>query len=131
MPSPAPVAVRIDIWLDVSCLFKTRSEAQQALKLGKVMVNGDIVKAHRALKVGDELLISRQFGRKQRLLVRGLTDQHVARADARTLYEDLTTPPTPEEIEMRRAERLFRAATPAKAPDKRDRRALRKLKEGG
>ena len=29
-------AVRLDVWLDVACLFKTRSEAQRACKLGKV-----------------------------------------------------------------------------------------------
>jgi hypothetical protein len=41
----------------------------------------------------------------------------------------LTPPPTPEEIEARRMERLYRAATtPLRAPDKRQRRALRKLK---
>lgn len=124
-------SVRIDVWLDVACLFKTRSEAQQALKLGKVMVNGDVVKPHRALKVGDELQISRPFGRKQLLTVRGLADKHIARAEARALYEDRTPQPTPEQIEMRRAERLFRAhMTPPKAPDKRERRALRKFKEG-
>ena len=33
-------AVRIDIWLDVACLFKTRSEAQRACKGGKVDLNG-------------------------------------------------------------------------------------------
>ena len=33
--------VRLDIWLDVACLFKTRSEAQKACKLGKVTVNGN------------------------------------------------------------------------------------------
>lgn len=124
-------SVRIDVWLDVTCLFKTRSEAQQACKLGKISVNGDVVKAHRLLKIGDEIMISRQFGRKQQIVVRGLADTHIAKADARQLFDDRTPQPTPEEIEMRRAERLFRAAmTPAKAPDKRDRRALRRMKEG-
>jgi hypothetical protein len=55
--------------------------------------------------------------------------QHIPKAEAKLLYEDLTPPPTPEEIEARRMERLFRAATtPLRAPDKRERRALRKLK---
>ena len=53
----------------------------------------------------------------------------VAKAQARELYEDLTPPPTPEEIEVRRLERIYRAAaTPPRAPDKRQRRALRRLK---
>ena len=123
--------VRIDVWLDVACLFKTRSEAQTACKAGRVSVNGQGVKPNRHLREGDEIEIKRPFGRKQRIRVRGLADRHVSTADARTLYEDLTPPPTPEEIEARRIERLYRAAvTPPRAPDKRQRRALRKMKEG-
>ena len=122
-------AVRLDVWLDVACLFKTRSEAQKACKGGKLDVNRQAAKPNRLLRVGDEIEISRPFGRKQRLLVRELAERHVARADARRLYEDLTPPPTQEEIEARRLERIYRAAmTPPRAPDKRQRRALRRLK---
>ena len=44
---------RIDLWLDVVCLYKTRSQAQTACKAGKVEVNGQSAKAHRALREGD------------------------------------------------------------------------------
>jgi hypothetical protein len=48
------------------------------------------------------------------------------------LYEDLTPPPTKEEIEMRRQERIFHAQiTPLHSPDKRQRRALRKMRGKG
>jgi ribosome-associated heat shock protein Hsp15 len=121
--------VRIDVWLDVACLFKTRSEAQTACKMGRVSVNGQVVKPNRHLREGDEIDINRPFGRKQKIRVRALTDRHVSKADARQLYEDLTPPPTPEEIEARRIERMYRAAvTPPRAPDKRQRRELRKMK---
>ena len=121
--------VRLDVWLDVACLFKTRSEAQKALTWNKVTANGQPVKAKRRVRIGDELEISRPLGRTQRVKVLALADRHVAKADARRLYEDLTPPPTAEEIAARRMERLYRAATtPLKAPDKRERRALRKLK---
>ncbi len=122
--------VRLDVWLDVACLFKTRSEAQKACRRGKIAVNRQTAKPNRLVRPGDELEISRPFGRKQRIAIKALADRHVARADARALYEDLTPPPTPEEAEIRRAERLYRAAmTPPRAPDKRQRRALRALKE--
>jgi ribosome-associated heat shock protein Hsp15 len=121
--------LRIDIWLDVACLFKTRSEAQQACKTGKIAVNRQPAKPNRRVRIGDEIEISRPFGRKQTIRVRALEERHVAKADARDLYEDLTPAPTPEEIEMRKLERMWRAAaTPPHAPDKRDRRAVRKLK---
>ena len=72
---------------------------------------------------------NRYSGRQQQIVVRGLADRHVARSEARVLYEDRTPPPTAEEVQMRRLERTYRAAmTPLKAPDKRQRRALRKMK---
>src|SRR4051812_1932936 len=120
--------VRIDVWLDVACLFRTRSEAQKACRAGKVSANGQPVKPNRRLRVGDNLEIARPLGRKQRVAVRALLDKHVARAEARNLYEDLTPPLTAEEIEARKTERMYRAARPLKAPDKRQRRALRKMK---
>jgi ribosome-associated heat shock protein Hsp15 len=121
--------VRLDVWLDVACVFKTRTEAQRVCKAGKVDVNGLGAKPNRHLRIGDEIEISRPFGRKQRLKVRALAERHVPKAEARLLYEDLTPPPTPEEIEARRLERIYRAAvTPPKAPDKRERRALRRLR---
>ena len=121
--------LRLDVWLDVSCLFRTRAEAQAACKTGRVAVNGQVAKPNRRLRIGDEVEIGRPFGRRQRVVVRGFAERHVAKAEARKLYEDLTPPPTPEEIEMRRLERMYRAAvTPPRAPDKRQRRALRRMK---
>jgi ribosome-associated heat shock protein Hsp15 len=125
-------SVRLDIWLDVACLFKTRSEAQKACRNGKIEVNGQPAKPNRLVRAGDRLAIGRPFGRKQQIAIRGVTDRHIARPEARQLYEDLTPAPTPEEIEQRRVERIYRAAvTPPRAPDKRERRARRKMKEEG
>ncbi len=122
------VAVRLDVWLDVACLVKTRSEAQRACKLGKVSVNGAAAKPHRELEVGDEIVISRPLGRKQQLTVAGLASTHIPKADARLLYHDRTPAPTAEEVERRRLERVYRASTtPATRPGRDDRRALRRL----
>src|SRR6185437_10844479 len=120
---------RLDVWLDIACLFRTRSEAQKAVRAGKVSVNRQATKPNRRLRPGDEVEISRPYGRKQRVRVSGFAARHVARAEARALYEDLTPPPSPEEMAARRLERMYRAAmTPPRAPDKRQRRAVRKLK---
>jgi ribosome-associated heat shock protein Hsp15 len=122
--------VRLDVWLDVACIFKTRSEAQKACKGGKVDVNGQRAKSKHVVRVGDTLELKRPYGRTQRLVVKAITQRHVAKAEARQLYEDLTPAPTAEEIDVRRIERMYRAAmTPPRAPDKRARRALRELKE--
>ena len=125
---PGP-SVRLDIWLDVACLYRTRSEAQRACHGGKVEVNGQNCKPHRLLKMGDEVQLSRPFGRKQTLTVTGLAERHVAKAEARLLYHDTTPPLSAEQQEMRRLERIYRAGEQrSHAPDKRERRALRKLK---
>jgi ribosome-associated heat shock protein Hsp15 len=122
--------VRLDVWLDIACLFRTRSEAQKACRGGKVEVNGQAAKPNRLLRVGDKINISRPLGRKQNVIVRALAGRHLPKAEARELYEDCTPVPTIEELEIRRMERMYRAAmTPPRAPDKRARRALRELKE--
>jgi ribosome-associated heat shock protein Hsp15 len=122
----------LDIWLDVACLFKTRSEAQKACTLGKVSVNDQTAKPNRQLRAGDELIVQRPLGRKQLLTVLGIADKHIAKAEARLLYEDRTPKPTPEEIEVRRLERVYRAATTPKVRPGRDqRRTLRRMKTGG
>jgi ribosome-associated heat shock protein Hsp15 len=121
--------VRLDIWLDVACLFKTRSEAKRACEGGKVEVNAEHAKPHRAVREGDRIRITRPFGRHQDIVVRIVLDQHVKKAEARVLYDDVTPKPTAEEIEMRRMERVYRAATQAAGtPDRRRRREIRKAK---
>jgi ribosome-associated heat shock protein Hsp15 len=122
-------AVRLDVWLDVACLFKTRSEAKRACEGGKIEVNGDHAKPHRAVREGDRIRISRPFGRHQDIIVRIVLDEHVKKAEARVLYDDVTPKPTAEEIEMRRMERVYRAATQAAGtPDRRRRREIRRAK---
>ena len=128
MAEPGP-GIRLDIWLDIACLYRTRSEAQKACQGGKVEVNGQSCKPHRQVRVGDRLRLSRPFGRKQTLTIVALADRHVPKAEARQLYEDTTPPLSEEEKEMRRIERVYRASMQrTHTPDKRERRALRKLK---
>ena len=120
--------MRIDVWLDVACLFRTRSDAHSACQTGKVSVNGQPAKPNRRLRVSDDIEVSRPSGRQQRVRVLAFADRHVAKAEARKLYEDLTPPPTPQEIEARRFERLYKAAmTPPRPPDKRQRREIRRF----
>jgi ribosome-associated heat shock protein Hsp15 len=115
----------------VSCLFKTRSEAQRACKGGKVDVNGQAAKPHRELRTGDVIDITRPRGARQRVLVKAVADRHLPKAQARLLYEDTTPPPTADEQALRD---LLRLAGPRRvvldAPDRRERRRLRRLKEG-
>lgn len=125
---------RLDVWLDVACVFKTRSEAQRAIKGGKVEVNGHPAKAQRPIKAGDVLDITKAHGRKVRLIVAGVADAHIPKAEARALYEDVTPPPSPAEQQLRELMRLAgprRRPAPPGSPDRDERRRLRRAKEDG
>lgn len=125
-------SVRLDVWLDVACLFKTRSEAKRACEGGKVEINGQTAKPNRAVREGDRLRIGRPYGRHQDIIVRIVLDDHVKKSEARALYDDVTPKPTAEEIEMRRIDRMYQAAARAAGtPDRRRRREIRRHKEGG
>ena len=133
-PDALPLSeVRLDVWLDVACLYKTRSEAQKACKGGKVEVNGQGGKAHRALRVGDRLRLTRAAGRRQQVVVKALAAQHLPKPEARLLYDDVTPPPSPEELAARELERHFwtsRVKASARTPDRREKRRIRREKEG-
>ena len=106
-------------WTSPAC-SRRRSEAQSACRGGKVDVNGQAAKPHRTIRPGDQIRITRPSGRRQIVVVRTLADRHIPKADAKTLYDDLTPPPAPEEVEMRRLARIFHAVTqshPGRAPD--------------
>lgn len=124
MPDRAPPErIRLDVWLDVACVCKTRSAARQACLGGKVSVNGARAKPNREIRAGDRIGITGAHGHGRELVVRAVEAQHVPKATARDLYEDVTPPPTPEELELRD---LLRRAGPVpgqgSTPDRRNRR---------
>ncbi|HET7452332.1 MAG TPA: S4 domain-containing protein [Thermoanaerobaculia bacterium] len=123
----APAPQRLDSWLDVACLFKTRSAAAKACGSGRVAVNGERGKAHKLVRPGDRIEIASDFGRRRIVRVRGTAERSLPKAEARRLWDDETPAPTPEEIEARTRERLSRPRY-AERPDARARRSIRRLK---
>lgn len=96
----------MDVWLDVSCLFPTRSQAAAACAGGKVDLNGHAAAAHKLVRAGDRLSITFARG-KRTFVVRGLADRHVKKSEARAFFEETTPPPSAEVLEARRLERLL------------------------
>lgn len=79
--------VRIDKWLWAARFFKTRALAAEAVAGGKVKVNGERVKAARALRVNDSLRI--HIGPYEYdIRVRGLSARRGPAAQAALLYEE-------------------------------------------
>ncbi len=114
---------RIDKWLWSVRLFKTRSEAAEACRGGKIKLNGDAVKAAKELKPND--LISFRSGTIQRTI--RVVDFPKSRLGAKLVagyFEDLTPP---EEYERQKLEKEYERPffyTGKGRPTKRDRRKL-------
>lgn len=105
-PATPAAEVRLDVFLDVACLYPTRSQAAAACKGGKVDVNGRAAAPHKLVRIGDTLAMTTAAGRRT-FVIRALAEKHVSKAVARALREETTPPPSPEEREVRRLERLL------------------------
>ncbi len=117
--------MRLDKWLWVARFYKTRALAADDIGRGRVSVNGQVAKASRELKPGDQLQW-RQGLVQRTVLVRGLSLQRGPAPVAQQLYEE-----TPDSIAAREraAEARRLGAEPATSieqgrPTKRDRRQL-------
>jgi ribosome-associated heat shock protein Hsp15 len=117
--------VRVDKWLWAARLVKTRALAVEALKGGRVEVNGERAKPSRDVRPGDAIEFA--SGRLRRsLVVRATATRRGPASVAALLYEE-----TAESLEARerlaaelRAERAAGGAREGGRPTKRDRRRL-------
>jgi ribosome-associated heat shock protein Hsp15 len=117
--------VRIDKWLHVARVFKTRSLATRACQLSRVRVNGVAVKPHRALAVGDRVEAEVLPDWTRVLVVRELADKTLAKAEVPRLFEDLSPPkPTADPLQRLLRRPLVAREAGAGRPTKRDRRAM-------
>ncbi|UCE32016.1 MAG: RNA-binding S4 domain-containing protein [Burkholderiales bacterium] len=128
--SRAAGSVRIDKWLWAARFFKTRGLAQNAIENGRVLVEGERVKAARALRVGERVVV--RIGDVAReLFVRGLSETRGPAPVAQQLYQE-----TAESVALREAARERRglerepAATIRGRPTKRERRQLERARDG-
>src|SRR2546421_6424882 len=87
--------LRIDKYLWAIRLFKTRSQAADACDKGKVKLNGNTVKASKAVNIGEEYEVKTEI-RKWIIKVTGLLPNRVQYSEAIKSYIDLTPA---EEIE--------------------------------
>ena len=115
--------VRIDKWLFSVRLYKTRSQASEECRKGKVTINGMNVKPSRELKVGETIQIRRHpITRTYKILA--LTESRMA---AKLVPEFLveTTPASELEIlEVQKNMSVFNRERGTGRPTKKDRRDL-------
>jgi ribosome-associated heat shock protein Hsp15 len=124
------MSVRLDKWLQVARMYKTRTKATDACDLGRVKVNGQPAKPHRALAPGDRIELL-QGDWERVLIVKELRDKPVPKAEAAALYEDQSPPrPVLDPLErlMRRPPVLRDAG--AGRPTKKERRDMERWSDG-
>lgn len=119
--------LRIDKWLWFARLFKSRSQATDAVAGGLVHVNGDRVKPSRVVHVDDRLHITKDEI-KLEVIVRGLPVRRGPAPEARLHYEE--TPASIAAREQQRERSRHAPPAPEGRPDKHARRALRDLRRG-
>ncbi len=115
-------SVRIDKWLWAARFFKTRRLATDMVSGGHVQLNGERIKASKAVATGDELRIQR--GQEQFIVtVTGLAEKRGSAAVAQTLYQE-----TEQSKADREAQQQMRKLNVTPAPDKRpDKKARRHI----
>lgn len=117
-------SVRLDKFLWSVRLYKTRPDATDACRLGRVEMGGQPVKAGREVRPGDLITVnSDELTRTIRAVV--LLDKRVAAKLVPHYIEDLTPPEEYEKARRRREEHALNlAVTPPLRPTKRDRRHI-------
>lgn len=119
--------LRIDKWLWFARMFKSRSQATDAVAGGLVHVNGDRVKPSRVVHVDDRLHITKDETRIE-VIVRSMPVRRGPAPEARLHYEE--TPASIAARELQRERNRHAAPAPEGRPDKHARRALRDLRRG-
>lgn len=116
--------VRIDKWLWAARFFKTRALARDAIKGGKVQLNGTRVKPGKTLSLNDRLTI-RKGEIDYQITVLDLGDRRVSAQLAQERFEEDAESVARREsaIEKRKLDYRAHAERPRR-PDKRQRRQI-------
>ncbi|MFQ5865119.1 MAG: RNA-binding S4 domain-containing protein [bacterium] len=122
--------IRLDKWLKISRIYKTRALATRACEDGKVKVNDKRAKPARMIKIGDQITI--KVRSKYRTFdVLDIVHKSISNKDAKFLYVEHTPKLSEESQELyellqewdRAGRRKFKGR-----PTKKERRALEKLR---
>lgn len=124
MPAPtAPAAVRLDKWLWCVRVYKTRAQATEACRGGKVTVDGQTARPAREVRTGQMVAIN-LGGWTRTVRVGPLLTQRVAHAEIGPHLEDLTPAEERERGRERHIQNLLARPAGEGRPTKRERRAF-------
>ena len=114
--------VRIDKWLWAVRIFKTRSQASEACRKGRILIDGLEVKPSRMVKTGDTIFI-RKLPVVYTIRVKDLVENRLSAQRVREFAEDLTSAEELEKLKLRDTV-FFKRDRGAGRPTKKERRLL-------
>jgi len=120
-------SVRIDKWLWAVRLYKTRTQASDACKGGKVKMDGVNLKPSREVKVGDVLEVNHNHI-KRTVKVKLAAKNRVAAKLVPDLMEDLTPAEEFEKLDMMNKLNQEKRDRGMGRPTKKDRRDIDRIK---
>lgn len=132
MPEEAQTqAVRIDKWLWAARFYKTRSIARQMIDGGKIDYNGSRAKPSRIVEIGAKIRLLQGNVRRE-VVVLGISAVRGPAKEAALLYKE-TDESIKKREELKKMDEMARmlalAPRPDTRPNKKERRALIKLKQ--
>ena len=78
--------MRLDKYLKISLIFKTRSSGEKEIDRGNVLLNDNKAKPSSSVKAGDKLTVIFPL-KKLEFRVLKILDKNVSRKDAKEMYE--------------------------------------------
>jgi len=124
--------IRLDKWLKIARIIKTRNQAAEACDEGRVKVNNQIAKPAKLIKIGDTISVKVKW-RTRTFDVLDIQQKNVKAEQARLLYHEHEL--TPEEKEQEELRSLFYQAAKFQRPKykgrptKKERRELEKFRK--
>lgn len=120
--------LRVDKWLWAVRIFKTRSQASEACKKGRILIDDVQVKPSRVVKIGEIIYVKRPPVTYQ-YKVLGLLGKRQSAKVAAEYVEDITPEHEKEKLEIQRYTGFEIRDRGAGRPTKRERRLINELKK--
>ena len=115
--------IRIDKWLFAIRIFKTRGQAAEACRKGKIKLNEISAKAAKSIKVGDIITV-RQSPMIRSLQVIGLTERRIGAKLVENFAKDITSKEEWDKFHKSRSSRNENQNKSQGRPSKRERRLI-------
>lgn len=121
--------LRLDHYLHRARLFKSRTQATDACREGKVLIGDKVAKSSSEVHAGDQLRI-REKGLYRNINILELPGKNMSKEDAKLTWRD----ETPEDVKLQReqinrASRVHVGDQHGARPTKKERRKLDKIRE--